>query len=313
MKLSLIIPCYNEKDNILKFYETAEEVFKNEKFDLEYVFVNDGSNDGTFDVLKELYEEKNSNFCIVSFSRNFGKEAAIYAGLSKATGDYITIIDADLQQRPEVVLEMVEILNKDEKIDCVAAFQDRRKESGLLVWFKNKFYKIINKMTGLPFVNGASDFRTFRRPVLEAILSMCENDRFSKGIFSWVGFETKYIPYEVMKRESGSSKWSFFKLLKYAITGIMSFTTSPLNISFLLSFLSILGSSIYYVIAIILALCGKGWSTFGLLFSTMFFVGGMIMLCIAILGLYLSKIYLQAKNRPIYIAKNILTKEKEKK
>lgn len=310
-KISLVIPSYNEELNIPRFFEETEKVFSNSNYEIEYVFVNDGSRDGTLKALKKLYNEENANFRIVSFARNFGKEAAIFAGLSHATGDYTTVIDADLQQRPEVVLQMAKILDEKPEVDCVAAFQEQRKESKLLIFFKNRFYSLINSMTSVPFVSGASDFRTFRTPVREAILSVGEYHRFSKGIFSWVGFETEFIPYEVMERESGSSKWSFVKLFKYAIEGIVAFTTRPLHLATLLGSLSIAGSLIYYIIALILGLCGLGWCTGGLLAATIFFVGGMILLCMGILGEYLAKVYMQVKDRPIYLAKYLLEKNKK--
>ena len=205
---------------------------------------------------------------------------------------------------------MAQILDSKPELDCVAAFQEQRKESKLLVWFKNRFYSLINRMTSVPFVSGASDFRLFRENVREAILSVGEYHRFSKGIFSWVGFETEFIPYEVMERESGSSKWSFIKLFKYAIEGITAFTTKPLHLATVLGSLCICGGSIYYIVALILALCGNGWCAMGLIAASIFFVGGMIMLCMGILGEYLSKIYMQAKNRPIYLAKHVLVKDK---
>ena len=201
MLLSLVVPCYNEQDNVERFYEETVKAFAGSNFDYEFVFVNDGSKDDTLKNLKALYDKhKESKIKVLGFSRNFGKEAAMYAGLSNASGDYVTIIDADLQQRPEVVLEMVKILDENEEYDSVAAFQQERKEGKAMVAMKNTFYKLINKITEIEFVSGASDFRTFRRPVVDAILSMSDYHRFSKGIFSWVGFNTKYIPYDVRER-----------------------------------------------------------------------------------------------------------------
>lgn len=313
MKLSLVIPCYNEENNVERFYEVTEQAFASADIELEYVFVNDGSRDGTLAKLKKLHAEKSANFRIVSFARNFGKEAAIYAGLSNATGELTTVIDADLQQRPEVALQMVRILQQEPEVDCVAAFQEERKESAVLSWFKSMFYKIINAMTGIPFTNGASDFRTFRAPMRDAILQMGEYHRFSKGIFSWVGFNVKFIPYIVCERASGESKWSFIKLLKYAIEGIVAFTTAPLHLSTVLGTLCTVGGGIYYVLSVLFRLFGYYWNTVGLLAATVFFVGGLILLCMGVMGMYLSRVYLQVKDRPIYLAKEILVKEKEKK
>ena len=252
MLLSLVVPCYNEQDNVERFYEETVKAFAGSNFDYEFVFVNDGSKDDTLKNLKALYDKhKESKIKVLGFSRNFGKEAAMYAGLSNASGDYVTIIDADLQQRPEVVLEMVKILDENEEYDSVAAFQQERKEGKTMVAMKNTFYKLINKITEIEFVSGASDFRTFRRPVVDAILSMSEYHRFSKGIFSWVGFNTKYIPYDVRERESGTSNWNFKKLLKYAFEGIISFTTAPLKFASGLGITMFLASIIYIIVIII--------------------------------------------------------------
>ncbi len=313
MKLSLVIPCYNEEYNVERFFRETERVFGPTDIETEYVFVNDGSRDGTLQQLKKLHAEENANFRIVSFARNFGKEAAIYAGLQNATGELTCVIDADLQQRPEVALQMVQILQNEPDTDCVAAFQEQRLESAGLSWFKSMFYKIINAMTSVPFTNGASDFRTFRTPVREAILQMGEYHRFSKGIFSWVGFNVRFIPYVVCQRATGESKWSFIKLFKYAIDGIVAFTTVPLHLPTVLGTLSIAGSCIFYIVALILTLLGYPVSALAQLTATIFLVGGLILLCMGVMGMYLSRIYLQVKNRPIFLAKEILAKEKEEK
>lgn len=310
MKLSLVIPCFNEEGNVKKFFAETEKAFAGESFDYEYVFVNDGSRDGTLAALKDLLNE-NANIRIVSFSRNFGKESAIFAGLGHAVGEYTSIIDADLQQRPEVVLEMVHILDAKPEVDCVGAYQAERKEGGLLTFFKSAFYTLINRLTEIPFTHDASDFRTFRTPVKEAILQMREYHRFSKGIFAWVGFNNEFIPYKVCERESGTSKWSFFKLFKYAIDGIVSFTVKPLLVPTVTGALFGAGSVIYYIVALISALCGKGWCASALLAATVFFVGGIILLSLGIMCEYLSKIYLESKHRPIYLAREIIEKEKE--
>ena len=310
-KISLVIPSYNEELNVSRFFEESEKAFSKSGYEIEYVYVNDGSRDGTFDALEKLYKENNSNFRIISFSRNFGKEAAIYAGLSNATGDYTVIIDADLQQRPEVVLKMAEILDSKPETDCVAAFQEKRKESKLLVFFKNRFYSYMNRITDLSFVSGAGDFRIFRRNVRDAILSLGEYHRFSKGIFPWVGFETEFIPYEVMKRESGRSKWSFKKLFRYAVDGIVSYSVKPLYLATVLGAVSVIVSVLYYIVGVILGVCGIGWFELGFILATIVLMGGMIMICMGIMGEYLSKIHLQSKDRPVYIAKHILKKDKE--
>ena len=197
MDLSIVVPCYNEEGNVELFYEEVQKVFKGKKIKYEIVFVNDGSSDNTLDRLTNIVDQKKQNIKVINFSRNFGKEAAMYAGLKEAEGELVTIIDADLQQRPELILRMIDILNENEQFDSVAAFQEVRKEGKVLTFFKDTFYKVINSMSTVPFVQGASDFRTFRRKVVDSILELSEYHRFSKGIFSFFGYNTYYLPYEV--------------------------------------------------------------------------------------------------------------------
>lgn len=311
MKLSLIVPCYNEEGNVEKFFDIVNEAFENKVEDYEFVFVNDGSKDDTRKKLKELYYTKNSkkNIQVLSFSRNFGKEAAIYAGLSKAKGDIVCLIDADLQQRPEVVLEMLEVMNSDEDIDCVTAYQEKRKESKAISTVKSIFYEIINKMSDVEFVNGASDFRLMKRSVVNALLQMTEYHRFSKGMFSYVGFHTEYIPYVVAERESGESKWGVKKLIKYAFEGIFAFSTMPLKISLLIGIVFIFLSLCGFVVSIFL---GDALAVSTLLvISSLLLVGGVILACLGVIGEYLSKMYVQGKDRPVYILKEHLYDEKD--
>ena len=247
---------------------------------------------------------------IIDFSRNFGKEAAIYAGLRETTGEYISLIDADLQQNPEFVLKMVNILDENREYDCVAAYQEKRNEGKVKIFFKNCFYKIINKMADIEFVNGASDFRTFRRNMCEAILEMSEYHRFSKGIFSWVGFNTYYMPYSADERLSGTSKWSFLKLCKYAIEGIVAFTTTPLRISTMIGTLTSFASLIYMLVVIIQKLAfGIAIPGYATIVVLILFLGGIQLLSLGIIGEYLSKTYIQTKGRPIYIAKEITSND----
>ena len=311
MKLSLVVPCYNEEANVERFFNEVNNVFKNKVEDYEFVFVNDGSKDGTYQKLKSLYKENtSSNIQVLTFSRNFGKEAAIYAGLSNAKGDLVCIIDADLQQRPEVVLEMLQEIEKDDSLDCVAAYQENRKESKTLSGFKSAFYKVINKITDVDFVNGASDFRLMKREMVDAILEMTEYHRFSKGIFSWVGFNTKYIPYTVEERQFGETKWSYGKLFKYAFDGIISFSTFPLKLATGVGLVTAFASIIYLFVVVlqklIFGIDVPGYATIVVL---VLFLGGMQLFCLGILGEYLSKIYVQVKNRPIYILKEHLGKD----
>lgn len=311
MKLSLVVPCYNEESNVKRFFDEVNKVFKNKVQDFEFVFVNDGSKDGTYLELKKLYEENQiSNIQVLTFSRNFGKEAAIYAGLSKAKGDMVCIIDADLQQRPEVVLEMLQEIEKDENLDCVAAYQENRKESKTLSGLKSAFYKVINKITDVDFVNGASDFRLLKRTMVDAILELTEYHRFSKGIFSWVGFNTKYIPYTVEERQFGETKWSYGKLFKYAFDGIISFSTFPLKLATGIGIATAFASIIYLIIVVLQKLFfGIDVPGYATIVVLVLFLGGMQLFCLGILGEYLSKIYVQVKNRPIYILKEHMGKD----
>ena len=311
MKLSLVVPCYNEEANVKRFFDEVNKFFENKVENFEFVFVNDGSKDGTYPELKKLYKENpTSNIQVLTFSRNFGKEAAIYAGLSNVKGDMVCIIDADLQQRPEVVLEMLDEMEKDDSLDCVAAYQENRKESKTLSGLKSAFYKVINKITDVDFVNGASDFRLMKRAMVDSIIEMTEYHRFSKGIFSWVGFNTKYIPYTVEERQFGETKWSYGKLFKYAFDGIISFSTFPLKLATGVGLVTAFASIIYLIIVVIQKLFfGIDVPGYATIVVLVLFLGGMQLFCLGILGEYLSKIYVQVKNRPIYILKEHLGKD----
>ena len=298
VKLSLVVPCYNEEDNVENFFLHVKNGLKCYTDSYEIVFVNDGSRDKTEKKLKKLFEEnRDVKITVVSFSRNFGKEAAMYAGLSEAKGDYVTIIDADLQQDVKYVVEMAKILDKDKDIHMVAAFQEKRKEGKFITLCKESFYKFINKVTDVPFVENASDFRIMRRPVVETILSLSEYHRFSKGIFSWVGYNTVSVPYEVKEREAGETKWNFRKLLKYAFEGIMAYTDMPLKLPF-------------YIAAILLAASVIMTFAYSIVSGLVLFVGAAVLFAQGILGTYVGKIHTQVKNRPIYIAKEILSYDK---
>lgn len=304
MKLSLVIPCYNEEENVKEFYRCVKGCFdgKIDTEDYEFVFVDDGSRDNTLSELRELSAAKAGNIKVISFSRNFGKESAIYAGMTRAAGDNVCIIDADLQQRPEVVLRMMEILESKPELDCVAAYQEKRKEGKGISLAKTLFYKLIDKMAEVEFVNGASDFRLMKRTMVNAVLNMTEYHRFSKGIFSWVGFNTEYIPYEVAEREHGESKWNTGKLIKYALDGIVAFTTAPLKIAigigFGFSFLSMLYLVVVVVQKLFFGIDVPGYATIIVL---ILLLGGLILFCLGIIGEYVAKIYVQVKNRPIFI------------
>ncbi len=304
MKVSLVVPCYNEQDNVCEFHHEATGVFKNSDYQYEFIFVNDGSKDQTLVRLKELYAKDPTHVNVVSFSRNFGKESAMYAGMKNASGDYVTIIDADLQQRPELVLNMLNFLEENKEYDCVAAYQEERRENFIVRGCKNLFYKLINLVSEVDFRPGASDFRTMRRQVVDAILSLPEYHRFSKGIFSWVGFETYYMPYVADERYAGSSKWSFSKLMKYAIDGILAYSVSPLKVATYIG-LILSGASIIYMIVVIIqkiffSIAIPGYAT---LVCLILLLGGLQLFILGIIGEYLSKMYIEGKNRPIYIEK----------
>ena len=310
MKLSLVVPCYNEEKNISLMYDAVKSDFSGVDFDYEMVFVNDGSKDGTMKELRKLLDG-DMPVKIVNFSRNFGKESAMYAGLREAEGDYVAIIDADLQQRPSIVLDMVSTLDREPEYDCVAAYQDERNEGKFVSFCKDTFYKSINRFSDTEFVRGASDFRTFRRPMVEAILQMDEYFRFSKGLFSWVGFNTKFVPYTADARVNGTSKWSFGKLVSYALEGILSFTTAPLKLATIAGVTSAFFSLVYLIIVIIEKLVKgiavPGYATIVVLIA---FLGGLQLFALGIIGEYIARIYIQTKGRPIYIAKEILKNDR---
>ncbi len=310
MKLSLIIPCYNEQDNIMPFFKETVNAFQEMPKAInsfEMIFVNDGSSDNTSKNLKELYKSYSSVVSVVEFSRNFGKEAAMLAGLRHAKGDFVTIIDADLQQRPEIVVKMVEHLLANEDCDMVAAYQEERIEGKFMSFMKKGFYKCINAASDTDFYQGASDFRTFRKRVAEAILSLPEYYRFSKGIFSWIGFNTYYMPYKVEERFSGTTKWSFLKSLKYAIEGIIAFTTLPLKIATGVGIFTFMASILYMFIVIIQKLFfGVDVPGYATIVVLILFLGGLQLLLLGVVGEYLARTYIQGKNRPVYIEKEVL-------
>jgi len=314
MKLSLIIPCYNEEECVEKFFETASSVFEAQSYKTEYIFVNDGSEDKTLSLLKKIYVE-NPRVNIISFSRDFGKEAAMYAGLKAAKGEYICFIDADLQQRPELVAKMVELLEKHREYDCIAAFAKERKEDSSFARFaKKKFYSLMTSVSGIEFVGGASDFRCFRRNVADAILELCEYHRFTKGLFAWVGFNTRYVPYEIQERGGGDSKWSLGKLFSYAFDGLVAFSTKPLRWP-LYCGVGCLAFGIIYTLFYLLfnIIRRQQLSEAAVLISLLFIFFGLTLTALGILGEYIGKIHIQVKKRPVYItSESYAAKEREK-
>lgn len=310
MKLSVVVPCFNEEDNVQLFYECATNILSEKLQDFEIVFVNDGSKDNTFKILKNIYNENKFNIKVINFSRNFGKEAAMYAGLEMTRGEYVAIIDADMQQDPKYLVKMMEFLDANEEYDSVAAFQRVRKEGKILGFYKKMFYRIINKLTDVEFIQGASDFRMFRRNMVNAILEVKEYFRFSKGIFSWVGFETYYLPYDVKERANGTSKWSFRRLFAYAIDGIISFTTAPLRWVTIVGILASSMSILYFIVVIIQKLFFSidipGYPT---IVTLILLIGGMQLYGIGMIGEYLARTYVETKRRPIYLKKQTFNYE----
>lgn len=309
-KLSLVVPCYNEGENVIPFHEAVLDAFQDCGYSIEIVYVDDGSRDATLHNLKKIYARQDCQVKIVSFSRNFGKEAGIYAGMQHASGAYISLIDADLQQRPEIVRDMVQMLEEQPKYDIVAAFQDRRREGKVLSFFKKSFYAIINRLSKVPLQPDASDFRTFRRSVRDSILELPEYHRFSKGIFAWVGYKTMFIPYTACPRQSGVTKWSFWKLFNYAMEGIIGFSTAPLRLATLLG--SVTGvAALIYLVCVVLEKLIKGIAVpgYATLIVLLLFFSSMQLFCIGIIGEYVGRNFEQSKNRPIYIAKEVIGEE----
>lgn len=303
-KISVVIPCYNEEKAIPIFYKEMNKVMdKMKKLDFELIFVDDGSSDSTLEVCKNLAkEDKRVKF--LSFSRNFGKEAGIYAGLNKSTGDYVTLMDVDLQDPPELLPKMYNLI-KEEGYDSVGTRRVTRKgEPPIRSFFARCFYKLINKMSKTEMVDGARDYRLMTRQMVNSILEMKEYNRYSKGLFSFVGYKTKWIEYENRERVAGETKWSFWKLVIYALDGIIAFSTTPLWIAAIIGLLFCLVSFIAILIIIIKTLVFGdpvgGWPS---MVCIIFFVSGIQLFCVGIIGAYLSKTYLETKHRPIYIIK----------
>lgn len=302
--LSIVVPAYNEQEALPLFYKAIIEIEdKLSSVDLELVFVDDGSKDNTLSVIKEL-RDKDSRVRFLSFSRNFGKEAAIYAGLEHAKGDYVVMMDADLQDPPALLPEMLENLQSGE-YQCVATRRvDRKGEPPIRSWFARKFYRLMNKISDADIVDGARDFQMMERCVVDAILSMGEYNRFSKGIFGWVGFKRKWMEFENTERVAGETKWSFWKLFLYAIDGIVAFSTAPLTMVSLLGIIMCFVAFLFIIVIIIRTLVfgdpTNGWPS---MVCIILLVSGIQLSCLGIIGQYMAKTYLETKKRPIYIAK----------
>lgn len=303
-KISVIVPCYNEEEALPYFYDaiinTAEQM---NDFDFEFIFVNDGSKDRTLELSKQL-AKKDPRVKYVSFSRNFGKEAAIYAGLENSTGDYCVLMDADLQDPPALLPEMMEAIQKEGYDSAATRRVTRKGEPPIRSFFARMFYRIINKISDADIVDGARDYRLMKRDMVNTILDMKEYNRFSKGIFGWIGYDTKWIEFENVERVAGETKWSFWKLFKYSLEGITAFSIAPLQIASIFGILFSLVAFVMIIVIIIRTLVFgdpvSGWPS---LVCIIMLIGGVQLLSIGILGQYLSKTYLETKKRPIYIAK----------
>ena len=301
-KISLIIPCYNEEESLPYFYKEKKSVLgTNPDYDAEFLFVNDGSKDRTLSVLKEL-ASKDDRVKYLSFSRNFGKEAAMYAGFCNATGNYVAVMDADLQDPPSLLPEMLKILESGE-YDSVATRRVTRKgEPPIRSFFARMFYKIINKISNADIVDGARDFRLMKQEMVDAIVEMSEYNRFSKGIFGWIGYRTYWFPYENVERVAGETKWNFWKLFKYSLDGIVNFSQAPLTIA---SWMGILLTALAFIMTVFVVVRRvvfgdpvAGWAS---LVCIIVFLGGIQLFCLGIMGQYLAKMYMETKKRPHFI------------
>lgn len=306
-KLSIIVPCYNEEETVDLFYQGVEKV-KSQlpiSVEYEYLFVNDGSKDQTLTRLRALQKKDPEQVHYLSFSRNFGKEAALYAGLQRSTGDYVVVMDADLQDPPEMLIEMMTLLENDESLDCVGTRRmNREGEPVIRSFFANCFYKMINWISETKMLSGVRDYRMMRRPMVDAVLELTEVNRFSKGIFSWVGFETKYLSYQNVERVAGETSWSFWSLFRYSLEGIVNFSDVPLVLSTILGLITCLGALIGLIVIITKTLLfgdpTAGWPSLACL---VLFIGGLQLFCLGIVGKYIGKIFSETKKRPIYIVK----------
>jgi len=301
--ITLIIPCFNEEEAIPIYFEEMEKVKKEVNHDFEYIFVNDGSKDRTLDILRNL-AAKYPFVRYISFSRNFGKEAALYAGLQASQGALVTVMDVDLQDPPELLPQMTKMIETSD-IDCVGTRRaDRKGEPPIRSFFAKKFYQLINRISNTEMVDGARDYRLMTRQMVDSILELTEYNRFSKGLFSWVGFKTEYLSFENRERSAGETSWSFWKLFNYSIDGIVNFSDAPLNIASFIGAFSCVASGIAMIFIIIRALIfgdpTAGWPS---LVTIILFIGGTQLLALGIIGKYIGKIFLETKKRPIYIVK----------
>ena len=302
--IDIVVPCYNEEEMLRMFFDETTKVINAIKdYSFRFIFIDDGSRDKTYDILVNL-SQKNNNVSYLSFSRNFGKEAGMYAGLTYSTADYVIIMDADLQHPPALIPEMIK--NIEEGYDCCAAMRTTRDgESPLRSFFSRAFYNLNNKITDIDLVQGAVDYRIMTRAMVNAIMSMSEKQRFSKGIFAWVGFNTKWIPYENVERALGTTKWSFRGLFRYAVTGITTFSIAPIRFVTGMGFVISIVGFLYILFTIIKTLIfGIDVPGYVTTLSAVIFLGGIIEISLGILGEYIANIYIEVKNRPLFILKD---------
>ncbi len=299
--ISLIVPCYNEQEALPVFYEEVTKVASKLTQEYEIIFVDDGSKDETLSELK-LLATKDSHITYISFSRNFGKESAMYAGFCNARGNYVAVMDADMQDPPALLPEMLDILESGEYDSVATRRVSRNGEPPIRSWFARKFYQIINKISDADIVDGARDFRLMKRDMVDAIISMTEYNRFSKGIFGWIGFRTYWLPYENVERVAGETKWNFWKLFKYAIDGIINFSQVPLNIAswfgIIMTFMSFVMLIVIIVRKLLFGDPVEGWAS---TICVIIFIGGIQLFCTGIMGQYMAKTYMESKKRPHYI------------
>ncbi|MBQ1467715.1 MAG: glycosyltransferase family 2 protein [Solobacterium sp.] len=302
--LSVVVPCYNEQESLQLFYDAAVKVFDTLDMDYEIILVNDGSRDRTLDVMLDLYHAHPGIIKVVNFSRNFGKEGALLAGLEKAKGDYVTVMDADLQDPPEYVPKMFELMEKNNDDIVGSRRVSREGEPPIRSFFARNFYKIINHFSDVQIVDGARDFRLMKRKVVDSILSLREYNRFSKGMFVWVGYKAEYLEYENIERVAGETSWSFWKLFRYALDGIIEYTNAPLRAAAWLGGFMTVIFTIEMIVLLILALIGKTISNTVLILSVVLFIGSILILFLGIIGEYLAKTYDEVRHRPQYIVKD---------
>lgn len=311
-KLTLIVPCFNEQEALPFFYKETISVLKNLNYEYELLFINDGSKDNTLNILKD-FADRDACVKYISFSRNFGKEAAMYAGFCNATGDYVAIMDADMQDPPDLLPEMLKLIESGEYDSVATRRVSREGEPPIRSWFARRFYSLINKISDADIVDGARDFRLMRREMVDAIVAMGETNRFSKGIFGWIGFRTYWLPYENRERVAGTTKWNFWGLCKYAIDGIINFSEAPLSIA---SWFGIIMTAIAFIFLLFIVVRRlvygdpvAGWAS---TICIIVFIGGIQLFCMGVMGQYIAKNYSESKHRPHYIVSETNKPDTEK-